>query len=339
MSTLNVFNSIRAVTSRTEPFHSRFLADALRASAAENRPLFEAFWRLAAPEGWRPPDRPEVRSEHGIGEGRRIDICVVELGRPRKRVLGIEVKTSSSSARPNQLQEYFRGLTERHAGAEVAIAYLTPFNRRRAGNAADRIAPVRVFKRLAKTVEHARHLSWLDVAEIDWDGRDIWKQHQWYVHNVIASPSKLADDPLPYQSFHDFFGAEAAGRFWEALIEIDVRPSESGARIDLADLDVDATVLARAFEILIKEGESVGCRQQSDDFGDALRERFMTSEHHDIHEALFGLSLDFDQVWVSGTNDYAIRVGHKRYPGGVSLVRSRGTSEVETGRPRRAREP
>ena len=338
MTTLNVFNCIRAATRRTEPFHSRFLADALCSSASEDRSLFEAFWRLAAPEGWQPPDTPDVRSEHGTGEGRRIDICILDHARARKRVLGIEVKTWSPSARPNQLQNYLRGLTERHEGAEVAIAYLTPFNRRRAGKAADRIGPIREFEEFARTVKHARHVSWLEVAEIEWDGRDIWKQHQWYVRYVIASPSKLVDDPLPYQSFHDFFGTEAAGRFWEALVEIGVHPSESGARIDLTNLEVDAEVLVRAFEILIQDGENVDCRQQSDQFEDALRERFMTSEHHEFHEAVFGLSRRFGGVWVSGKRDYAIRVGHKGYPGGVSLVRSRGTSGLETGRPRPARE-
>ena len=335
---LNVFNSIRKATHRTEPFHSQFLADALIASTQSDQSLFDAVWRLAAPEGWNVPDSPDVHTEHHTGDGRRIDICIVDDTGPKKRVLGIEVKTSSASAQSNQLETYHQGLTERHPGAHIAIAYLTPFNRQRAGDAASRLRTIREFERFERKFEHARHVSWLDVAEIEWDGRDIWRQHQSYVRDVISSQRKLKRDALGNHSFDELLGAEPAGQFWEALAEMDIFPDETGAEIDLTNLDLDASLFARAFEILILEGDGVAKSVKSDHFGDAQRQPFIRSPHREFHEAMFDLSRRFENVWVKGEKDYAIRVAHRRYRSGVSLVRSKGSTLLETGRPRRARQ-
>ena len=281
---LNVFNSILKATHRTEPFHSQFLADALIASKDGDRSLFDAVWRLAAPDGWDSPQSPVVHSEHHTGDGRRIDICIVDDAGPKKRVFGIEVKTSSASARSNQLEAYHQGLTKRYPGADIAIAYLTPFNRRRAGTSADRLPTIGVFEEFARKFEHARHLSWLDIAEIEWDGRDIWRQHQSYVHDVISRQSKLEHDSLRNHSFDEFFGAEPAGQFWEALAEIGIFPDETGAEIDLAKQDADANLLGRVFEILIRDGGGVANSRKSDRFTDEQRQPFITSRYREFHE-------------------------------------------------------
>ena len=336
---LNVFDSIRNATHRTEPFHSQFLADALIASREGERSLFDALWQLAAPDGWVVPDRAEVHTELHTGDGRRIDICIVDDTGPTKRVLGIEVKTSSASARSNQLEAYHQGLIERHPGADIAMAYLTPFNRQRAGDAADKFPTIAVFEEFAGKFEHARHLSWLDVAEIEWDGREIWRQHQSHVRDVISSQRKLECDALRNHSFDEFFGVEPAEKFWEALAEMGIFPDETGAEIDLAKLDAHAGLLTRAFEILIHDGEGVAESRKSDKFSYEQRQPFITSGHREFHEALFDLSRRFNNVWVKGTKDYAIRVAHRRYGSGVSVVRSKGSALLETGRPRRARQP
>ena len=335
---LNIFKSIREVTHRIEPFHSQFLADALNASIQGDRSLFDAVWRLAAPDGWEPPDCPKVDPEHDTGAGRRIDICIVDNSGIKERVLGIEVKTSSDSGLPGQLEAYQQGLAERYQGANIAIAYLTPFNRQRAGSLADGLPTTRVFEEFARSAENARHLSWLDISEIEWDGGDIWRQHQSYVRDKIASEEQLKSAALRNQSFDEFFGAEAAGRFWEALVEIGIHPDETGAEIDLTQLDADANSLSRAFEILIKDGEGVADPEKTDRFTDDQRQPFITSEYREFHAALFGLSRRFPNVWVQGEKDYAIRIAHNEYGSGVSLVRSRGKAILETGRPRRARE-
>ena len=330
---LNVFRSIHKATHRIEPFHSQFLADALDASIRGDRSLFDAVWRLAAPSGWELPSRPKVRAELHTGEGRRIDICIVDEAGPKKRVLGIEVKTSSASAQSGQLEDYYRGLTTEFPEADIAVAYLTPFNRRRAGNSGVRLRTVRVFEEFARNVPHARHLSWLDVAEIEWDGGETWKEHQSYVRDVISSQSKLEHGTQRNRSFDVFFGEEAAGQFKEALVEMGISFDETGAEIDLANPDLDAGLLARAFEILIRDGNRVANSKKSDTFeGD--QQRFTASKHGEFHAALFGLSRRFDNVWVYGKRDYSIRVAHQGRGDGVSLVRSKGPNILETGRPR-----
>ena len=272
MNMLNVFKSIYKVTRRIEPFHSQFLADALDASIQGDRLLFDKVWRIAAPGGWELPSRPKVHAELHTGEGRRIDICIVDGTGPKKRVLGIEVKTSSASARSGQLENYYRGLTEKFPEADIAVAYLTPFNRQRAGNSGVRLPTIRVFEELARKVPHARHLSWLDVAEIEWDGGETWKEHQSYVRNFISSQSKLEHGTLRNRSFDDFFGEEAAGQFREALVEMGISFGETGAEIDLTNSDLDAGLLARAFEILIRDGNRVANSKKSDTYeGDLQR--------------------------------------------------------------------
>lgn len=281
-----------------------------------------------------------MHTELHVGAGRRIDICIVDSAKPRDQVLGIEVKTSSASARSNQLEEYHKGLSARYPSADIAIAYLTPFNRQRAGTSSDRLPTIGVFEEFARRFDHACHLSWLDIANIEWDGRDIWRQHQEYVRDTIARQSKLDHDALGNHSFDVFFGAEPAARFWEALDELDINPpGDTGAEIDLSSLNADANSLVRAFEILVVDGEGVAHGKKSDRFTCDQRQSFITSRHREFHEALFGLSQRFGNVWTEGKKDYAIRVAHKRYGSGVSLVRSKGEASLETGRPRRAREP
>ena len=334
---LNVFDSIGRATNRREPFHSQFLADALRDSIEGERSLFDAVWCLAAPNAWEPPEKPEVHSELHTRGGRRIDLCIVDDATPKKRVLGVEVKTSSASTQSKQLEAYHYDLSVNYREADIAIAYLTPFNRKRAGSSAERFPEIRVFDKFAGQIPQARHISWLDIAEIEWDGRDIWKQHQSYVVDVIAPKRDLETDGLRSQSFFEFFGTEAAGRFYQTLEELGIETNVMGAGIDLTEFSADANSMVQAFEILILDGKGLTSAEKSDRFPDDLRRRFVESRHREFHEALFDLSRRFGKVWVEGVKDYAIRVAHERHEGGVSLVRSKGTAILETGKPRRAR--
>ena len=333
MDTLNVFKSIEQATRRPEPFFSQFLADALSVSLVGDRTLFDALWRLAAPEEWEPPHCARVKPEQHTGEHRRIDICIFADDGPVRRVLGLEIKTSSASAQPGQLEAYSNGLAKKFGAANVAIAYLTPFNRSRAGEAAHTLPTVRAFEAFANTVEHARHLSWLDVADIPWDGGPSWRLFRTHIRSAIASDTKLNLTILRNRSFHDFFGEEAAVRFWEQLALIGVRPTETGAQLDLERLKVDPGMLVRALEILVDGAEGAGPEKQ-DKFDCSLRERFLESTWRTVHEALFGMPRRFPNMWLEGKKDYALRVAHPRHRSGVSLVTSKGPAMLETGRPR-----
>lgn len=338
METVNIFDVIGKTTSQIEPFHSRFLAEALQVSSKGNRSLFDTVWKLAAPDDWAVPLKPEINSEELLEGGKRIDICI--LDKVRNRLLGIEVKTTKTSAQGGQLESYLEGLCkkyhcDRNDRDRIAIAYLTPFNSRRAGDAVDSLPTVKLFREFSSNFANARHISWLDIAEIPWDGNALWGQHQAYVRQVISNYEKLGKFKSRDRSFDSFFSPEAVERFWDALPFEGDKASNAGVIIDLAMLENDPTPLVKAFEILIEDEENVSSRaNKRDDFPDELRQPFKTSPFSDIHEALFALS-NRQHVWLAGKEDYGLRVAHKRHrSSGVSLVRSKGKRHLLIGQSR-----
>ena len=112
MSATNIFESIGKTTHCIEPFHSRFLGDALCASLRGDRALFEGIWNLCAPADWEPPQSAQVDTEYTLDGAQRIDLLIVD--RETGRVVGIEVKTSRASARSGQLEGYLEGLRKKH---------------------------------------------------------------------------------------------------------------------------------------------------------------------------------------------------------------------------------
>ena len=186
---LKIFETIGKVANKKELFHTRFLADTLADSIERDESLFSEFWSLIAPPMWTEPVNPEIHSPFTIDTG-VIDV-LIRVNDTRERVVGIEIKVAGGSTEPGQLEKYRVGLEARFPDAELAIAYLTPFNRDRAGSAADLLRTIREFENFAKNFDHARHVSWLDVADIPWDGNELWGQHQSYVRNCISSDGIL----------------------------------------------------------------------------------------------------------------------------------------------------
>ena len=233
---MNIFETIHEVSERDEPYHSQFLTDALNQSQAADRSLFEAVWKLAAPEGWQPPRRAEITSEERFEDGSRIDICI--RSEDHMRVVAIEVKTVDASAKSGQLQRYKEELERRYHDYDVQVSYLTPFNEREAGDIAERLATIRVFREFLRRSSGARHISWRDIAAVDWDGNALWKQHQEYVHNHIA-PDLLAQDQTGNRGLIDFFGEVQTEEFQQALSESDIQLNPGATHINLADFDGD----------------------------------------------------------------------------------------------------
>ena len=335
-SPMNIFETIyRAADRRIERLHSQFLADALSHSLERDRSLFDSVWKLAAPPGWEVPDGARVVAEQPLPGRRRIDVCIrCEL--PKRRVMGIEVKTVSASAESGQLEQYLKDLTVIFPGYEVQVSYLTPFNRKRAGDVANSLKTVRAFDEFARVFPMARHISWLDVAEIPWDGNPLWSQHQEYVHARMSSDRRLR----ALRSGRDiavFFGEEAADKFRDALQELGIEMGAGGTTIDLRDHPEDvsfAASLAGALEILV-DGEQVShSTRKRDEFPLELRSRFLDSPHREVHSALFDLSRVVPCVWVEGKRDYGIRTAHENHPSGVSLVTSAGPERLVVGKRR-----
>lgn len=326
---MNIFETIENVTSRTEPYHSRFLADALNHSLKGDRSLFDAIWKLAVPQDWAIPDYAIVTAEKDLKDGRRIDIFI-RCDSPQQCVVGIEVKTVEASADIAQLQKYLDDLKNNYSGYSIHIVYLTPFNRDRAGDVADRLQTVHVFEQFAQVFPDARHLSWLDLAEIPWDGNAVWRQHQEYVCKEISKPSKLKN-PVLNRDLAYFFGGEAAERFRDRLSDLEIKLGEGDTEINLSefkDVPLFATKLVNAFVILLDASEVSRNANKADRFPDKLRRPFLDSQFHEVHAALFSLSERFRYVWVEGESNYGVRTAYKNRSRGVSLVRSVGQDRL-----------
>lgn len=332
MDRLNIFETIRkAQPGRTEPFHSQFLADALIESLkpSQDRSLFEKVWQLTAPNEWCPPTHARVEAEVVVNYGQRVDICIFDTS--NHRIIGIEVKTTDASAEHGQLQSYRDGIEKKYRDWTVSIAYITPFNRERASDAADSLLTIRVFEEFLQESPDAKHVSWLDVADIPWDGRAIWEQHRSYIREHISSQGML-QIAQGTRSFHDFFG-EPADEFWTTIRNLGFEPTIRGVTVELSKsrcLSSIAEELVHAFEILIRNGDGIARHvQRRDKFPEFERMRFLESKYSQVHAALFDLSDRFSYVWVEGKRDYGIRVTHKNHPGGgVSLVRSHGEGRL-----------
>ena len=335
MKHLNIFESIGRTTGRIEPIHSQFLADALGASLREDRSLFNAVWERIAPKGWDTPDEAHVKAEEPVGQGRRIDICICD--KARQHVVGIEIKTSDDSVTSNQLHTYLKGLRakDEYANYDIAIGYITPFNRQRAGDQADFLLAVKEFDEFSEAFKevHATHLSWLDIADIAWDGTELWKQHQSYVLCHISSDGKLAE-ASSNRALEEFFGEDTVARFWAHLSTVGVPRRGDGVQLDLSRMDADPLVraLPEALELLIGDEHTSRAARRKDKF--ELRQLYVDSQYGAWHKALFDLADRFPHVWLQGEVDYGVRVAHEQHSGGVSLVRSRGLHRLEFGKRR-----
>ena len=336
MKALNIFEVFEKTSTRQiEPFHSQFLGEALRVSAKGDRTLFDAVWKRAAPKGWDIPHSPKIENEKGTDKdtnrGSRIDIVIRD--EKRLRLLGIEVKTDRASAKKGQLEGYYDGLSEKYEKDEIAIAYLTPFNRGRAGDAADSLPTIKIFdefkdKLKEKNRENVCHVSWLDIADIPWDGNELWRQHQDYVREEISNYEDIKSLLAVNQEFRRDFSSDAIENFWVALpLPNSDRKVDGSINIDLAELGNDAlTLLVKALEILIEDDEKIliGANRKNG-VSDALIGKFLQSKYGTAHHALFGLTRRYSHVFWQGETDYALRVPHKDRNGrSISLYRSRG---------------
>ena len=323
---MNIFSVIRSATHRTEPFHSIFLGEALKESLSDDRSLFDQFWNLSvgADPDWPRPHRPIVKSEDVIGS-MRVDLTIVDC--EAKRCLGIEVKTHDASARKGQLSDYQRGLKKKYTGYEVRMVYLTPLNRARSEEQAGSLRTVAEFDAFTPDHPEAKHLSWLDVAEIQWPGGgENWRQHQEYVKEVICKPRFQN-----LRGLDEFFGSERVEDFLAALpIPAD---SQGEFIIDLGQV-ANPEALADAFRVLILSPAARTDRERPNRFDPRLRDAFLDSDEGHVHAAIFALAEKYPWTWLRGRKNYGLRVDHPGHGGGVSICTSDGPSRLRIGRAR-----
>jgi len=321
---LNIFGVIGLTTRRVEPFHSMFLVEALKHSLNGDRGLFDRFWSSATADVWAVPSSPTVVAEDVIG---RMRVDVVIRDESSRTCLGIEVKTEDGSAREGQLADYQEGLSAKYPDHEVHMAYLTPLNRSRASEEARLLHSVAEFDSFAETHPEAVHMSWLDVADIEWaGGGEIWNSHQQYLRDVVCRRRTNERRGLD-----KFFGADAVDEFWEAI-------ATSGAPGVAGDIQLETitntSAFIDAFRVLIEGTASRKDKARADRFNADLRARFLVSDFRGIHSNLFDLAVEYPWVWIEGDRNYGIRVAHPDVPRGVSVCTSRSESLLRIGQER-----
>ena len=338
---INIFEVLAHVTRRREPFHTRYLSDALSRSLERDRSLFDELWQLMAPDDWSIPAAASVQSEKKLRNGRRIDIFVHDQS--HDRAVGIEVKTVDASAQETQLEQYWRDLHAlREKPESIALAYLTPFNDVPPAGYAPK--PVQAFRGFTKRLgvkygdrfahTHAKHLSWLDVAAIPWDGNELWEQHREYIYKHISSPEARKVSTLTSgRTFEDFFGKTPAEAFWKTLGDLGISPGTQGVVVELENHDTAnfGSKLIEAINILT-ESTFVSRDVEMKDKFDGHAE-FLDSAYADLHRSLFDLTRS-RYLWLQGKKNYGIRVAHENHRSGVSLLTSKGPNRLEIGRPR-----
>jgi hypothetical protein len=113
----NIYHNLLLVSSRIEPYHSVTLGSFL-----EHSPHYlEKFISEFSPFGYS--DQIKVDIETRMEDNKSIDITLTT----ENWFVGIEVKTSVSSARIGQLQGYWDGLKSIHGNNKIPfVIYLTP---------------------------------------------------------------------------------------------------------------------------------------------------------------------------------------------------------------------
>ncbi len=228
---MNIFETIKKAGALNERCHSQFLADTLNESISPNgdRSLFDRFWKLITPYNWDIPIHAEITPEYVVRTG-KIDI-VIRSGDSHDRIVGIEIKITDDSVEEGQLEKYREGLAEKHPDSELAMAYLTPFNRECAGKSVDSRKDVREFDNFARNFDNARHISWLDVADIPWDGNLLWEQHRAFVRGDISSKEFLDEKISERQTSEGFLASCEDVKVCDAASRLFDTATREGANI------------------------------------------------------------------------------------------------------------
>jgi len=312
---LNIFEIIGHERPQAEPIHSRFLAEALQESVNSDGGLFDRFWEKAAPSDWAVPATAKVCANDRLYTYGAIDFTI--LPTDTDRVLGVEVKTVERSTKAGQLSQYRKGLEAKYPSRELAMCYLTPFSRVRAeqfrGSTTGEWLPpqsVREYENFTAEFSRCTHLSWLDVAEIDWNGGELWEQHCDYVRNHISSPSSL-NTTQELQRFSSFFEEHVADRFFEALSTEAGEPD--GFIYDLANVE-DPAAFASVFRILIDSDAVTQGNKKTDRFDVKVRQRYLDGPQADVHREIFALAKRYNSVWLDGLGSYGLRVTLRKKP-------------------------
>lgn len=189
---------------------------------------------------------------------------------------------------------------------------------------------MKIYDKFKSNFDSAKHVSWLQVAEIDWDRNPLWEQHREFVRSHISSKENLPSGELNQKkSLPDILGEIPTRRLWDILEANGVEVGEPGDDIDIdlaqfgSELSSFTSELREALRVIIEKGDGINTGARRTDKFDS-HHRFTNSPFREVHASLFNLAKEYDYVWLRGEANYGLMVAHKNHPSGVSLITSVG---------------
>ncbi len=326
---MNIFDVHRRTTSRIEPFHTAYLASCLK----ESPELVSQFWALATAEdqNWLTfSERVRVVEEDVLNGGKRVDIVLTNS--LSHCLIAVEAKTTDSSVKPGQLDDYLTRLKEKYDGYRIWMTYLTPFNTRNKPKGSRGQEAIKEFQRFNKDYSYSSHMSWEEVVKLPFQGNDdVWSQHSEFVKTTICKPPTLA---VGWGRLDDDLGWETMRDFWQA---INKNGFESSNRIIKLRTDNDPRALASTIRFLLSSEKIRTSSQCPRIVEDGVKVALLDSAYGQFHQQIFQLLNEYPFLGIHGTGGYGLRIPVKGIHRHVSIctVHLRSPERLEIGRPPR----
>jgi len=273
-------------------------------------------------------DRLEIISEDSFSDFKRIDILIKE---PKlKYIIGIEVKTTDSSVRPNQLEDYNKNLIQKYTGYQILLVFLTPFNNKNLPKevSPNFIAAIVEFELFYKTHKNAIHLNWDEVVDLyhitNEPENNIFVGHRDYVKTKITNTSRLLTR-ITYQEKNrgltDFFGLESVELFYDKLSENKINYYEDDQKIQfsIADNANNFDGLLNAFKILMESDNLNQRASKTNKVEEQLLRSYKTGINAEFFKYFFSVINSYSYLWMQGAGKIGVRTSHQSHSSGVSI--------------------
>lgn len=334
----NVFEVIKNVTNRIEPFHSEFLATCLSVDKTFREDFLHAFLPETLSKQLIESSEEsalDIRSEYRLGSDQFIDVVIFDD--THKQIIGIEVKTTDTSVTFGQLLAYNNALKEdeERPNYSVYMIYLTPYNEKSIpdnilGDERKLMASEKEFKEFNDKSKDAIHINWKEVVDLyptQGSNAALYQQHKAYVNAVISNDAKLMvklKAMTRNRELAKFIGGDTVTDLETLMGEVNFSELESKYTFSLvADKHNNYRNLKDLVDILCaSEKLNQSPRNaKANEVDAALMANYAQSEHKIFFEYLFEKVNKAPYLWLEGKGNLGLRAVHSDYPSsGVSLL-------------------
>jgi len=321
-----IFDLIRKVQTRTEPFHSRLLAWFLKCD-----PKFrEAFLKAFVPsdflvdsgvfDGSKEREAPTVRAEYPFETRERLDVHL----QYSHAVIGVEVKVVDGSATPEQLDSYWKNLVESVPEKSKFMIYLTPFNEANAPPTMDgqtvRLRAVSAFEN-SLLVDYGTHVNWNEVVCLYPSAtkspfRELYDQHRDYIERFVCDIEQF-NKTREALELSIFFGEETVKSFFKEMDNqgVSYDNEEKAIIIPLVENYDKAERVIEALRLFIESDRLKKGRrpQKRVKVPNEVLDGYTHGDFGRFYSQLFQYFESIPYLWLEGSGRIGVRVPHKSY--------------------------